>query len=242
MNHYRTCILSCFFQRYPILLNLRNHHQIRWKLCFVSIPGDQIATNFCTYAKFWNDALIRIWISAKRNFHHIWIVMDIFSPNGSMYVGSYYYLSRFYRQTLDYIVHYFFLKSFSFFLSYAILMLAVIVAWIYVFRAHSGMYCTLVISFFLRIFSSENMLIQHMVTLVLEAEVARAGTSNYTREFNDGIMTTLFLMTLHTRNSMVSCQKGPIRHAYAWQLGPFWQDTLELTPALPPPPPKYDKK
>ena len=27
--------------------------------------------------------------------------------------------------------------------------------------------------------------------------------------------------------SMVSCQKGPTRHAYAWQIGPFWQDTLE---------------
>ena len=26
--------------------------------------------------------------------------------------------------------------------------------------------------------------------------------------------------------SMVSCQKGPTRHAYAWQIGPFWQDTL----------------
>ena len=28
---------------------------------------------------------------------------------------------------------------------------------------------------------------------------------------------------------MVSCQKGPTRHAYAWQIGPFWQDTLELS-------------
>ena len=28
--------------------------------------------------------------------------------------------------------------------------------------------------------------------------------------------------------SMVSCQKGPTRHAYAWQIGPFWQDTLEI--------------
>ena len=28
--------------------------------------------------------------------------------------------------------------------------------------------------------------------------------------------------------SMVSCQKGPTRHAYAWQIGPFWQDTLHL--------------
>ena len=34
------------------------------------------------------------------------------------------------------------------------------------------------------------------------------------------------------RNSMVSCQKGPTRHAYAWQIGPFWQDTLELWYAL----------
>ena len=28
--------------------------------------------------------------------------------------------------------------------------------------------------------------------------------------------------------SMVSCQKGPIRHAYAWQIGPSWQETLDL--------------
>ena len=27
---------------------------------------------------------------------------------------------------------------------------------------------------------------------------------------------------------MVSCQKGPTCHAYAWQTGPFWQDTLVL--------------
>ena len=25
----------------------------------------------------------------------------------------------------------------------------------------------------------------------------------------------------------VSCQKGPTRHAYAWQIGPFWQYTME---------------
>ena len=29
-------------------------------------------------------------------------------------------------------------------------------------------------------------------------------------------------------NSMVSCQKGPTSHAYAWQIGPFWQDTLDM--------------
>ena len=28
---------------------------------------------------------------------------------------------------------------------------------------------------------------------------------------------------------MVSCQKGPTRHTYAWQLGPFWQHTLDLS-------------
>ena len=28
--------------------------------------------------------------------------------------------------------------------------------------------------------------------------------------------------------SMVSCQKGPTRHAYAWQMGPFCQDTLDM--------------
>ena len=27
-------------------------------------------------------------------------------------------------------------------------------------------------------------------------------------------------------HSMVCCQKGPTRHAYTWQTGPFWQDTL----------------
>ena len=28
--------------------------------------------------------------------------------------------------------------------------------------------------------------------------------------------------------SRVSCEKGPTRHAYAWQIGPFWQDTLDI--------------
>ena len=27
---------------------------------------------------------------------------------------------------------------------------------------------------------------------------------------------------------MVSCQKGPTRHANAWQIGPFWQDTIDI--------------
>ena len=28
--------------------------------------------------------------------------------------------------------------------------------------------------------------------------------------------------------SIVSCQKGPTRHAYAWQIGPSWQDTIDM--------------
>ena len=32
--------------------------------------------------------------------------------------------------------------------------------------------------------------------------------------------------------SMVSCQKGPTRHAYAWQIGPFWQDTIDICTTL----------
>ena len=30
-------------------------------------------------------------------------------------------------------------------------------------------------------------------------------------------------------SSMVSCQKGPTRHAYAWQIGPFSQDTFDIS-------------
>ena len=28
--------------------------------------------------------------------------------------------------------------------------------------------------------------------------------------------------------SRVSCQKGPARHVYAWQIRPFWQDTFGI--------------
>ena len=34
-------------------------------------------------------------------------------------------------------------------------------------------------------------------------------------------------MFLESHLAMVSCQKGPTRHAYAWQIGPFWLDTLD---------------
>ena len=34
-----------------------------------------------------------------------------------------------------------------------------------------------------------------------------------------------WLVWSRLRISRVSCQKGPTRHAYTWQIGPFWQDT-----------------
>ena len=37
----------------------------------------------------------------------------------------------------------------------------------------------------------------------------------------------LFYWTFINEMSMVSCPKGPTCHAYAWQIGPFWQDTLD---------------
>ena len=48
--------------------------------------------------------------------------------------------------------------------------------------------------------------------------------------FDTSLKITNLKLKLHCpgANSMVSCQKGPTRHAYAWQIGPFWQDTLEL--------------
>ena len=45
---------------------------------------------------------------------------------------------------------------------------------------------------------------------------------------------TCFILELARDNytsvniSMASCQKGPTRHAYAWQIGPFWQDTIDI--------------
>ena len=35
------------------------------------------------------------------------------------------------------------------------------------------------------------------------------------------------------RTSMVSCQKDPTRHAYALQIWPFWQDTLDIRIPIP---------
>ena len=42
------------------------------------------------------------------------------------------------------------------------------------------------------------------------------------------------VLGLKEKISIVSCQKGPTRHAYAWQIGHFWQDTLDITYAMSP--------
>ena len=41
----------------------------------------------------------------------------------------------------------------------------------------------------------------------------------------------IYIVYIHiycTYRPRVSCQKGPTRHAYAWQIGPFCQDTLDI--------------
>ena len=43
-----------------------------------------------------------------------------------------------------------------------------------------------------------------------------------------GIVSKLFIYLFVVVISMVSCQNGPTRHAYAWQIGPFWQDTIDI--------------
>ena len=47
------------------------------------------------------------------------------------------------------------------------------------------------------------------------------------QKFNDFIAPILCKWG-YTAISRVSCQKGPTRHAYAWPIGPFWQDTLNI--------------
>ena len=42
------------------------------------------------------------------------------------------------------------------------------------------------------------------------------------RQSGDGVYTRYHI-------SRVSCQKGSICHAYAWRVGPFWQETLDIS-------------
>ena len=43
----------------------------------------------------------------------------------------------------------------------------------------------------------------------------------------------IFHLSKSEHISRVSCQKGPTRHAYAWRIGPFWQDTLDIRTWMP---------
>ena len=79
------------------------------------------------------------------------------------------------------------------------------------------------------ILSSDN--ISQLWRRVCQKRVSRGGASIYIPQY-------LYLwdvITCHSpwslrraHKSMVSCQKGPTRHANAWQIGPFRQDTLEV--------------
>ena len=54
-------------------------------------------------------------------------------------------------------------------------------------------------------------------------ELCRDNCSDYHQIWRSSIYFLLDVLM-----SMASCQKGPTRHAYAWQIGPFWQDTFDV--------------
>ena len=70
---------------------------------------------------------------------------------------------------------------------------------------------------------------------VWDGLLVKGTVSGYVTEMND-IAKYMMLYSACLRGNTfpliisiyVSCQKGPNRHAYAWQIGPFWQDTLVL--------------
>ena len=59
--------------------------------------------------------------------------------------------------------------------------------------------------------------------------VTLVNPENLSRDFKYLIGWVKISSILFHHSSMVSCQKSPTRHAYAWQIGPFWQDILELS-------------
>ena len=71
----------------PIALTIFHHNSNSMEISFScnSVAGDPLVTKFCTCydstavmpcAKLCSDHFIRIWVRAKWNFHHIWIVME----------------------------------------------------------------------------------------------------------------------------------------------------------------------
>ena len=73
--------------------------------------------------------------------------------------------------------------------------------------------------------SLENSTLVSYLELTIIKLVSWHGNSFLFIVFVRGIFWSL-MVTDHI--SMVSCQKGPTRHVYAWQIGPFWQDTLDM--------------
>ena len=54
------------------------------------------------------------------------------------------------------------------------------------------------------------------------------GTLGSNPAFSKGRQLVSFRFENRLHISMVSCRNGPTRHAYAWLIGPFWQDTLDM--------------
>ena len=54
----------------------------------------------------------------------------------------------------------------------------------------------------------------------------------YLTDFDENAATILILVNttedITDIDGILQNKKGPTRHAYAWQIGPFWQDTLDI--------------
>ena len=61
-----------------------------------------------------------------------------------------------------------------------------------------------------------------LTLLVLKLEYSE-GNQLISRKYE-----TCLIKPKNSHTLMVSCRKGPTCHACAWQLGPFWQDTLDI--------------
>ena len=70
----------------------------------------------------------------------------------------------------------------------------------------------------------QNILILHIGLTFLLSRTWHDILTYYSRQWNK----YLHWHSSPSDISRVSCQKCPTRHAYAWQIGPFWQDTLDI--------------
>ena len=71
-----------------------------------------------------------------------------------------------------------------------------------------------------------------MVAHCQQREKTTTGSALDNSTIDSRYIKVIYNMIMHTAQPLilrVSCQKGPICHAQAWRLGPFWQDTIDIS-------------